>query len=1851
MDLPVRFGAEGGDSLQIVWQDGERVVCRGWLDADGTHRAVLAVRPAAERPAPANLDRFAHEFALRDELDGAWAVRPLALWRDDRGLPVLVLENPGGELLEALLREPLSLGMSLRLALGLAETVAKLHQRGLVHKDIKPAHILVDPASGAVRLTGFGLASRLPRERPAPDPLGMIAGTLAYMAPEQTGRMNRSIDARSDLYSVGVTLYEMLTGALPFSATEPMGWVHCQIARQPVPPAERVPTVPPAVSAIVMKLLAKAAEERYQTAAGLAADLRRCLAERETRGSIAWFPLGSLDVPDQLRIPEKLYGRGREVGQLLTAFERVVARGTPELVLVSGYSGIGKSAVVNELHKALVPLRALFAAGKFDQSKRDVPYATLAQAVQSLVRQILGESDAAIGRWRAALVEALGPNGRLVVNLIPQLKLVIGEQPPVPELPLQDGQRRFKLVMQRLLGVFARAEHPLALFLDDLQWLDPATLDLLEDLLTRPELGHLLLIGAYRSNEVDAGHPLMRSLAAIHQAGAHVHEIALAPLARDHVGQMISDGLRCDPAHAAPLADLVHAKTAGNPFFAIQFLSALAEEDLLRFEHGTARWSWDLPRIHAKGYTDNVVDLLVGRLHHLRPRTRIALQQLACLGNGAAIRLLALVLGTDEAQVQADMWEAVRQELVLFLGGTFRFAHDRVQEAAYSLIPEPSRAAAHLRIGRLLVMHTAPEEREAAIFEIVGQLNQGAALITEPAEREQLAGLNLQAGKRAKASAAYVSALTFLASGAGLLTEDCWLRQHDLAFALELRRAQCEFLSGTLAHTDARLATLSDHATNEVERAAVAGLRIDLYMTLDQRDRAVATGLDYLRHLGIDWPTHPTDEDARREYDQVWSLIGDRAIEEFADLPTMQDAVCLVSLDVLNRLGPPSILKDPNLYLLIACRAVKLSLTGGNSDASSAAYTRFGILAGGRFGDHEAGFRFGRLGCKLAEQGGPKGFQARTYHMFAAHVIHWTRHLRTGQELLRRAFAVASKNCDLIFAAYSSGNLISNLLSTGDPLAEVQREAESGLAFAQKMQFGIVVDWIGTQLGLVRTLRGLTPKFGSFDDEQLDELRMERRFAENPTAVSTEWRYWVRKLQARFLAGDHFAAMNALLQAQCLLWTATGLFEMAEYHLYGALARAAACDAAPDQRQQHLQAMAAHHGQLQVWTGHCPENFENLAALAGAEIARIEGRVLDAEHLYEQAIRSAQANGFVHNEALGYELAARFYAARGFHEFSRVYLQKARDRYQRWGAAGKVRQLDESYPHTRTEGRAPDLTGTIGAPGEQLDLATVLKVSQAVSGEIMLDKLLDTLMRALIEHAGAESGVLIATRGTEPRIAAEATTRGDTLAVFLRDAPITAIPLPESIIHYVLRAQEPVLLDDASAESRFSADRYFSQRQARSILCLPLINQSKLIGVLYLENSLAACVFTPARIATLKLLASQAAISLENSRLYRELEEREARIRRLVDANIIGIYIWDLDGRILEANDAFLGMVGYSREELVAGNIRWTELTPPKWRLAIPEELATLKAIGVLQPFEREYIHKDGTWVTALMGAAGFEESRHQGVSFVLDLTERKRVEAEARENERRYREVQTELAHANRVSTMGQLSASIAHEVSQPIAAMVIHAQAGLRWLDRRSPDLEEARAAFRCIAGEGSRAGDVIGRIRALIRKTPSSSDRLDINGAIREVIELTRAEAAKQDVSVWTDLAGDLTLVEGDRVQLQQVMLNLLINAIQAMSDDSNDARDLLVSTRAAEPNGVLVVVQDTGPGFDPERVDRLFEAFYTTKPDGMGLGLAICRSIIEGHGGRMWASENRPQGAVFQFILPTERDAPVRPAPSG
>ena len=790
---------------------------------------------------------------------------------------------------------------------------------------------------------------------------------------------------------------------------------------------------------------------------------------------------------------------------------------------------------------------------------------------------------------------------------------------------------------------------------------------------------------------------------------------------------------------------------------------------------------------------------------------------------------------------------------------------------------------------------------------------------------------------------------------------------------------------------------------------------MDLKVALGAGERAVGLALECLRHVGINWSCNPTEVEARSEYERIWSLLGHRRIEDLIDLPLMQDPDARATLDVLTSLVVPALYTDKNLYALNACKAVNLSVEHGNTEGSLLNYVATAMIAGPRFGQYAEGYRFGKLACDLLERRGFTYFGERTYVSFAD-LVPWTRPLREGIEPSRRAFQMAKDHGDPASASYALRALSTILLALGHPLDQFEREAQHGFEFVRR--FGFFLDRISAPLALARTLRGRTKKFGSLDNGEFTERSFEERITGQPARVFLECFYWIRKLQARFFVGDYVSAIEAAEKVETWYATSAALSllpaESAEWHFYAGLSRAARCEpVGPDPYAMHREALGAHERQLRAWAVNCPENFEDRAALVGAEIARIEGRSLEAMDLYERAIVLAHTNGFVHNEAIAYELAARFYATRGFEGIAHLHLENARRCYSQWGADGKVRQLDQIHPRLGYAQRALASAGTIEAPVEHLDLATMIEVSQALSGEMVLEKLIDKLMRAAVKHAGAERGLLIVLRGDELQVEAEAIASGEDVAVHLQDTPDTAAVLPDSLIRYAARTHETVILDDASSQNAFSDDHYILQRRVRSILCLPLINQGKLTGILHLENNLTPKVFTPDRVALLKVLASQAAISLQNSRLYRDLADREGKIRRLVDANIIGIVVADLEGRVLEANDAFLRIVGYDRDDLRSGKVSRTELTPPEWRDRTAQARAEFEMTGVVQPFEKQYVHKDGGRVPVLVGYAAFDKQRGQNVAFVLDLTGRRRAEEALRRSEAYLAEAQR-LSHTS---------------------------------------------------------------------------------------------------------------------------------------------------------------------------------------------------------------------------------------------
>ncbi|HUA34458.1 MAG TPA: sigma 54-interacting transcriptional regulator [Candidatus Binataceae bacterium] len=1473
------------DAAEPLWDDGEYVLSR--VFQGDRPKAFLAKSPTLPDWRPATAKRLEHEYALRDHLNPAWSARPISLtWQ--KGRPLLLLEDSGGAPLARRLTSPLQPLEFLRVAINLTRALVAIHDSGIVHRDLTPANILVNSGSERVVLTGFGIASRLPRERLSPDPLEVVAGTLAYMAPEQTGRMNRSTDARSDLYSLGVVFYQMLAGELPFTAADPIELVHSHIARLPEPLVNRATEVPLVMSAIVQKLLAKNPEDRYQTAGGIAADLDKCLSEWESRNSIDWFPIGEHDLSDRLIVPERLYGREGEIGILLDAFERVAAGGRTELVLVSGGPGIGKSSLVNELHKVLLPRRGLFAAGKFDQYNRDVPYATLVQAFRGLVSQLLALSEETLRPWRDALGEALGPNGQLIVNLVPELEIIVGVQSPVAELSPQEMQRRLQEVFARFIAVFAKPEHPLVLFFDDLQWLDAATLAVLEPLAANHELRNLLLIGSYRDNEVGPLHPLNRSFDTIKRSAAAIHEILLQPLTGIETNKLIADTLHCQLERARTLSQLVHEKTGGNPFFVIQFMSTLADERLLLFDRRAAGWTWSLHSIRAKGFTDNVADLMVARLTSLPPATQELLKQLACLGNSATVGTLIAACGGSQVEIDAVFWDSIRAGLVFCTNETYTFLHDRVRETAYSLIPSGERALVHLELGRRLVTSMSAEQVSERIFDVVTQFNHGVALISDPGEIERVANLNLGAGRRAKASTAYAAACGYFNAAIALLGSSGWQTRYGVMLVLMLELAESTLLAGQFEEAERLIAAVLERAISAVDKAAAYRLKLELHIVQSQNTQAVTTGIECLSLLGFETPANPTPQQVEAEYRALCEILHETPIESLIDLPLMRDTRLQAAARVLAALLLASFYTDVNLFVSLLCRLVALSITHGTTEAATQGFALFGWILGPVFHRYRDGYRFGRLALDLAERRRFLADTARAHYAMGM-TVSWDHSLAESIEYFQTAIDIGIKTGDLFFVCSSTSQIIIRRILAGDPLADVWNQSEEYAAFARRIGFRDGADLIVSQQFFIRAMAGEDALPGASD---FDQAAFESQLTEERMSTMVCW-YWILKIAGRFVAGDYAGALEASDRSRALLWSSTAEIQLLDYHYFTALTLAAlATSAVAEQQREWRERIDSHCEQLKEWAEMGAAIFLDRHALVSAELARLEGREIDAEKLYETAIQSAREHGLAHSEAIASEVAARFYAARDLRTVAAVYMKNARACFLRWGAKHQVKRLDAEHPELQEDQIAAVQAVTLGTSIQELDLATVVRMSQAVSGEIVLENLIERLLTLAVQHAGAARGLLIVERGEETRIEAEAITEADSVVAHFRRGQPRTSGLPDTLLQYVQRSREAVVLDDASAPNPFASDPYLIEKRARSVMCLPLVKQTRLVGVIYLENDIASQVFTPARIELLKILASQAAISLENAVLYSELRDAQARLSEAQRLSKMGSFGW-----------------------------------------------------------------------------------------------------------------------------------------------------------------------------------------------------------------------------------------------------------------------------------------------------------------------------------------------------------------------
>ncbi|MEG4324599.1 ATP-binding sensor histidine kinase [Microcoleus sp. herbarium5] len=1493
----------GYDITNQIHESNNSIVYRGLRKQD--NQPVILKFLKQDYPMPASLVRYKQEYEITHNLHLESVPKTYSLERYHNSLAI-IFEDCGGDSLKLLLAShQLTLEEFLLTAIKITRALGEIHRHKIIHKDINPSNIIINSTTGRVQIIDFGISTVLKRENPTLKNPNVLEGTLSYISPEQTGRMNRAIDYRTDFYSLGVTFYELLTRQLPWDYSDAMELIHCHIAKQAVPLHQINREIPKAVSDIVMKLLAKTAEARYQSPWGIIADLEECLEQLKNTGGIADFAIAQKDITDKFQIPQKLYGRETEVETLLAAFERV-SRGSTEMMLVSGYSGIGKSALVQEVYKPITKARGYFIAGKFDQFQRNIPYAAVVKAFQSLVKQLLTESENQLNTWKEKILAAVGANSQIIIDVIPEVELIIGQQPAVQELGATEAQNRFNLVFQKFIRVFCSVDYPLVIFLDDLQWADAATLKLLQVMIADEQTNYLFLIGAYRDNEVNPSHPLMMTLDELQNQGARIERITLAPLHLHHIVNLIADTLRKDQKSALPLAELVLDKTQGNPFFVNQFLKTLYQENLLKFNFQKRNWDWNISEIESVGITDNVIELMLGKLKRLPASTQQVLRLAACVGNSFDLNTLSIINEKSWVATFQELLPAIQEGLILTtseLGATeseiinsdlvittYKFLHDRVQQSGYALIDSKLQTAIHLQIGRLLLANISPERRAERIFEIADHLNSGRTLIIDDHEKIELAILNLTAARKAKDATAYAAARDYLKFGREILPGDIWQDSYELAFTFYKELAEAEYLNGNFEESEALIEVAFIQAKSELEKAEIYNILIVQYTLLSKYEAAVQSGLKALHLLGIDLAEDNLSEAVNAEMAAAKANLANQEIASLIHAEKMQDPAQQMAMKLLGNMGPLTFFSSQELWKLTVIKAINLSLKYGFVAGGSYCYSCYGIILNSILGDYQSAYEFGRLALTLSENSNNLSQNCQDSVIFANYLNCWVRPLKTTAEINNEGYKVGLQSGNLQWTGYNRMFQTITYFFQGMNLNNLLEDIGKSLHFCEQTKNFWAIDIIIANKIAILNLMG--------EEDEISEKEHLANF-HSRKSMAALCEFYVLKAQTFYLYEQYSEALEASDRAAELIDYLMGHISSAHHYFYRCLILTALySDVSESERQDYWQQLEANQKQIKVWADNCSESFAHKFWLVAAEMARISGRDLEAMDLYDRAIAEAREGDFIQNEALAAFLAAKFWLGKDKEDFAQIYLTKAHYGYQYWGAKRKVENLEEKYPQliARTSGKTTTQTKvnrtttatTSNNLGETLDLATVMKASFAISGEIVLSRLLERLMKIAIENAGAQKGFLILEKGGNWALEAEGSVQEDEVSV-LQSLPLNPIAasggsplLASAIANYVIRTQENVVLNNAAQEGQFTRDPYIAATQPKSILCTPLLHQGKLTGILYLENNLTEGAFTTDRLELLKLLSAQIAISIENAQLYKNLQDFNQNLEQLV---------------------------------------------------------------------------------------------------------------------------------------------------------------------------------------------------------------------------------------------------------------------------------------------------------------------------------------------------------------------------------
>ncbi len=1481
-----------------------------------TSKPVVATFYPADAMMPADIDTLSAAYQKYAAIDSKHAVAVLSAEKIMQGTEtglLVVMEAPGGKTLSEIARHgKLPVERFLDIAIQLATAVNDMHKCGIVHQGLASGSIAIDPEGGRVHIAGVAPPVLLVRPPALFDDRDLrISGIppehLPYISPEQTGRMSREVDYRTDFYSLGIIYYELLTGQVPFTGVGAKEIIHGHMAHRPIPPAEKRPDIPQSISDIVMKLLAKTPEDRYQSAYGLRADLKICHERLAIFGRIDYpFVPGRQDASEVLSLSGRLFGRDSALSRLIAEYEDV-RRGAASIILIAGHAGMGKTRLAREFEKYQTGTGGYFISGRYEQLQQNIPYSGVIDAFTQMVRQILTEDTGRVEIWRQRLADALGANARIIVDAVPELEFIIGPQPVVEELPPADTRNRFNMTFEKFFRTFAAEEHPLTIFIDDMQWIDLASLQQMEAFFTGGRARHILFIGTYRSNEISGMHPLHQTMAAIRDKEGRIRTLTLEPLAAGDIYSYLEDTFKRTAPDLSTLSEVIRQKTNGNPFFIRKFIESLHAAGHLHYDFETGCWQWDIERVKTQGLTHNMIDLMAENIRNLPGNTQDILRLAACIGNRFDLDLLVAISPREPLEVAFDLWPALENGVVSAFGSTYgrfrdllirhlpptsvdsgaaladmkeislEFQHDRLRQAIYLEIPEIERKTHHIKIGRQLMRSLDPALHPGNLFAIVNHLNSGANLINDEKDRDQLAELNLVAGRRAAASRAYVPALDYYTSGERLLPETAWTDRYALRFALAREQMECEFLNMNFARADALFEVLMRHARTDEDRADIYNLKMIMLAGLARHEEAMQIGLKGLRLLGVRLPDTAGRAAAFKSLLSTRVRLIKKDTGDLLNLPLMDDRRLLLIMNLLINLCFSAFLCSPYFAIVACLKVIDYTLKYGNSKASPFGYAVYGATICAIFRQYEAGERFGQLALTANERFGSPALIPKLMLIYAMGICVWKHPLSKGLECHRLGIRTALESGDTNYAGYHIQSVLIFLIAAGVPLDVVYGEYERYIKFIENTKDIGALNYLISVRQFVKCLKGKTDAPDRMDDADFNEERHVAQMKQDGIPMIL-LRHYLLRLRLQYVMGDIKGALETGSECRKLLHYHIGTLIEPEFYFYFALTIAAAYPTTKtSERIKYRRRIKGFCRRLEKLAEYSPENYAHKHLLVAAEYARILGKDAEAMPLYQKAAQSAKENGFIQNQAIAWERAAGYFLEKPYDEMARPCLTAARDAYRKWGADAKVAQLEEKYP-VIPGGKLPDKSL---AAFDSLDFSAIVDALQTISTEIVLADLLKNLMKIVLENAGATKTQFLTVKGERLYLEAQHTVYIPEALAFQSVPADSRVDLFMPVLNFVLRTKNLIVLDDAVAQGDFTSHPYVRKYQPRSVLCLPVIRQSRLIALLYLENTTAPTVFTPARIEVLQLLASQAAISLENARLYENVIHNEKELREI----------------------------------------------------------------------------------------------------------------------------------------------------------------------------------------------------------------------------------------------------------------------------------------------------------------------------------------------------------------------------------